>query len=173
MSTSNDIISRAHRDAERVGQIQALINLQQALRANLDQISHMLKPTDYSLRDMEFAKGNLTLGATARLLGTDVGSLVLFLIDLGIFSNKASMWSQPLKQYLDLGYFLIIPEEFRGGRHHRCPELLVTAKGRKWLHANATMGWMDCILRRDVLTTRAVTATDLPRPLSANESNRT
>ena len=165
MTTTNEKILNAHLSAERERQIQALIKLQASGTLDHAQINLMLKPTAYALRDMKLADGNLTLGNTAKLLGTYVSSLFWFLQTVGVIGYSGETEDLPLCKYIDLGFFAIIPEQFRGGRNHRCPEFLVTPLGRRWLHYNASMGWMDQILTREAYWSRVARATNLPMPL--------
>ena len=163
--TTNEKIQNAYLSPERERQIQALTKLQTSGTLDHVQINLMLQPTAYALRDMKLADGNLTLGATASLLGTYVSSLFWFLQAFGVISDSDATEDLPASKYIDLGYFVIIPEQFRGGRNHRCPEFLVTPLGRRWLHHNATLGWMDHILTTQAFWARVPRETGLPVPL--------
>jgi len=110
MSTTNEKIQNAYLSSERERQIQALVTLQTSGTLDHAQINLMLKPTAYALRDMKPDIGNLTLGTTAKLLGTYVSSLFWFLQTVGVIGYSGENEDLPLCKYIDLGFFAIIPE---------------------------------------------------------------
>jgi len=150
-------------------QIETLIKNQAAMAAQLDGIAHMVVVSEYALRDMKLNAGPMTIGGTAKLLGTLGDRLIEFLMIHNVLSHSTTSGIIPLKPFKEQGYFESVPELFGKQLNVSCPEIRITPAGRRWLHHNACLGWLDCILIKHVLATRINSAPNLPLPLSVLE----
>ena len=130
-------------------------------------VTRMVVITKFALRDMNPDGGNTTIGGTAKLIGTRGSRLLGFLLNNHVLSTSTASGVFPLKPFKDRGYFVSFPELFGKQLNVLCPEVSITPAGRRWLHHNAALGWLDKILDKDVLATRFTPVTDLPLPLSA------
>jgi len=147
-------------------QITALIKQQEAMNTVLDGLTRTVMITKFALRDMNPDGGNTTIGGTAKLIGTRGSRLLGFLLNNHVLSTSTASGVFPLKPFKDRGYFVSFPELFGKQLNVLCPEVSITPAGRRWLHHNAALGWLDKILEKDVLATRFTPVTDLPLPLS-------
>ena len=131
----------------------------------LDGVARMVGLTSYAHREQRYDAGNLTIGGTAECLGTKGDRLLEYLQQKGVLSAMTETGVQPAKHYLDQGYFVRCPFKPRAYGQPLCPEVMVTAMGRAWLHQNACLGWLDPILFKRVLATRVPAAADMPLDL--------
>jgi len=146
-------------------QITAIIKQQRTMTKELDGLARMIGLTSYAHRDQRYHAGNMTIGGTAACLGTKGDQLLELLQKKGVLSAMTAEGIFPDGHFIKMGYFVRCPFKPRAYGQPLCPEVLVTAMGREWLHRNACLGWLDPILLKRVLATRVPAAADMPLDL--------
>ena len=150
---------------EHGDQIAALIKQQRTMTEVLDGVARMVGLTSYAHRDQRYDAGNMTIGGTADCLGTRGDRLLKFLQKMGVLSAMTAEGILPEGHFIKMGYFVRCPFKPSAYGQPLCPEVMVTAMGRAWLHQNACLGWLDPILFKRVLATRVPAAADMPLEL--------